>query len=133
MAWFRNANARLVALDLDLDTTTPAGRQVASTLMALGNAEQGGARTPPNGGAQAPAHRRPAVKDRPELMERIAAMRAANMTLWQIADQFNAEGIPTLRGGSQWRPSSIQAALGYRRPAPPDRLPALDDRGGNGG
>ena len=60
-------------------------------------------------------------------------MRAANMTLWQIADQFNAEGIPTLRGGSQWRPSSIQAALGYRRPSPPDRLPALDNRGGNGG
>ena len=27
-------------------------------------------------------------------------MRSANMTLWQIADQFNAEGIPTLRGGS---------------------------------
>ena len=133
MAWFRDANARLVALDLDLDTSTPEGRQVARTLMALGNAEQAGARTPPNGSADAPAHGRPAVKDRPELMERIAAMRAANMTLWQIADQFNAEGIPTLRGGSQWRPSSIQAALGYRRPSPPDRLPALDNRGGNGG
>ena len=133
MAWFRDADARLVALDLDLDTATPAGRQVASTLMALGSAEQGGARTAPNGGADAPANGRPAVKDRPELMERISAMRAANMTLWQIADQFNAEGIPTLRGGSQWRPSSIQAALGYRRPAPPDRLPALDNRGGNGG
>ena len=116
MAWFRDADARLVALDLDLDTATPAGRQVAGTLMALGSAEQGGARTAPNGGAEAPANGRPAVKDRPELMERISAMRAANMTLWQIADQFNAEGIPTLRGGSQWRPSSIQAALGYRRP-----------------
>ena len=114
MAWFRDANARLVALDLDLDTATPEGRQVARTLMALGNAERGGARTAPNGGADAPAHGRPAVKDRPELMQRISAMRAANMTLWQIADQFNAEGIPTLRGGSQWRPSSIQAALGYR-------------------
>ena len=78
------------------------------------------------------ANGRPAVKDRPELMQRISAMRAANMTLWQIADQFNAEGIPTLRGGSQWRPSSIQAALGYRRPGPPDRLPTLDNRGVNG-
>ena len=133
IAWFRDANATLVALDLDLDTSTPAGREVARTLMALGKAEQGSARTAPNGRADAPAHGRPAVKDRPELMERISAMRAANMTLWQIADQFNAEGIPTLRGGSQWRPSSIQAALGYRRPGPQDRLPALEDRERNWG
>jgi peptidoglycan hydrolase-like protein with peptidoglycan-binding domain/DNA invertase Pin-like site-specific DNA recombinase len=133
MAWFREAGARLVALDLDLDTGTPEGRQVARTLMALGKAEQRGARPAPDRVAEAPANGRPAVKDRPELMERISAMRAANMTLWQIADQFNAEGIPTLRGGSQWRPSSIQAALGYKRPSAPERLPALDSRGGTGG
>ena len=41
---------------------------------------------------------------------------AANMTLQAIADQLNAEGVPTLRGGAMWRPSSVQAALGYRRP-----------------
>jgi hypothetical protein len=29
---------------------------------------------------------------------------------------LNAEGIPTLRGGSYWRPSSVQAAVGYKRP-----------------
>ena len=60
-------------------------------------------------------------------------MRSANMTLQQIADQFNADSIPTLRGGKRWRPSSIQAALGYRRPGPRDRLPPLHNRGGNGG
>jgi hypothetical protein len=43
-------------------------------------------------------------------------MRSANMTLQAIADQLNAEGVPTLRGGAKWRPSSVQAALGYRRP-----------------
>ena len=43
------------------------------------------------------------------------------MTLREIADQLNAERVPTLRGGSQWRPSSIQVALGYRRPGPRDR------------
>jgi DNA invertase Pin-like site-specific DNA recombinase len=133
MAWFRDADARLVALDLDLDTTSPVGREVARTLMALGNAEQGRVQTARNQGADPPVHGRPALKDRPELMERIVAMRSANMTLWQIADQLNAEGIPTLRGGTQWRPSSIQAALGYKRPGPQDRLPALDNRGGNGG
>jgi hypothetical protein len=25
--------------------------------------------------------------------------------------------VPTVRGGSTWRPSSVQAAIGYKRPA----------------
>jgi DNA invertase Pin-like site-specific DNA recombinase len=133
MAWFRDADARLVALDLNLDTCTPAGRQIASTLVALGNGERRSAQAAQNGGAEARIHGRPALKDHPELIERISAMRSANMTLRQIADQFNADSIPTLRGGRQWRPSSIQAALGYRRPGPRDRLPLLHNRGGNGG
>ena len=43
-------------------------------------------------------------------------MRGEGMTLQAIADRLNEEEIPTLRGGSQWRPSSVQAAAGYRRP-----------------
>ena len=39
-------------------------------------------------------------------------MRGANMTLQAIADQLNDEGVPTLRGGAMWRPSSVQAAPG---------------------
>ena len=135
MAWFRDANATLVALDVDLDTSTAGGRQVASTLIALGDAERGSAQAAQNGGADARIHGRPAVKDRPELMERISTMRSANVSLQQIADQLNAESVPTLRGGKQWRPSSIQAALGYRRPGPRDRLPPLPplhNRGGRG-
>lgn len=133
MAWFRDADATLVALDLDLDTSTPAGRQIASTLIALGNGERGSAQAAQNGGADARIHGRPALKDHPELIERITTMRSANLSLQQIADQFNAESVPTVRGGKQWRPSSIQAALGYRRPGPRDRLPPLHNRGGNGG
>jgi DNA invertase Pin-like site-specific DNA recombinase len=131
MAWFDDAGATLVAVDLDLDTSTPGGRQVANTLIALGAA------APPrtadhiqNGGAEVRINGRPAVKDRPELLDRITAMRSANLTLQQIADQLNVERVPTLRGGSHWRPSSIQAALGYRRPGPRDRLPPLQSRGG---
>ena len=37
-----------------------------------------------------------------------------------------AESVPTLRAGAKWRPSSIQASLGYRRPGRRDRLPSLD-------
>ena len=43
-------------------------------------------------------------------------MRNEGMTLQAIADRLNAERVPTLRGGSEWRPSSVQAAAGYRRP-----------------
>jgi hypothetical protein len=38
------------------------------------------------------------------------------MTLQAIADRLNAEQIPTLRGGTKWRPSSVHVAAGYRRP-----------------
>ena len=44
-------------------------------------------------------------------------MRASGMTLQAIADTLNREGVPTIRGGALWRPSSVQAATGYKRPA----------------
>jgi hypothetical protein len=136
MAWFREADATLVALDLGLDTSTPEGRQVASTLITLGKADAPRAVAEPEPEpirAETRVNGRPAVKDRPELLERITAMRAANLSLQEIADQLNAESIPTLRGGRQWRPSSIQAALGYKRPGSRERLPPLESRGGEVG
>jgi DNA invertase Pin-like site-specific DNA recombinase len=133
MAWFRDAQATLVALDLDINTSTPKGQQVASTLIALSahKHERSAHRTRHSVTDARSAGRsngRPAVRHDPELLERIAAMRAANMTLQAIADRLNAEGVPTLRGGKKWRPSSIQSALGYRRPAPRDHLPPLEHR-----
>jgi DNA invertase Pin-like site-specific DNA recombinase len=129
MAWFRDTDATLIALDLDIDTSTAEGRHVAATLIALSAQEHqriasGTRRGLATGRADGHPTGRPAVSDRPELMERIAAMRAANMTLQAIADRLNEEGVPTLRGGKQWRPSSIQAALGYRRPRAHDQLPS---------
>ena len=35
--------------------------------------------------------------------------------LQAIADVLNEEGVPTVRGGLHWRPSSVQRAAGYRR------------------
>jgi DNA invertase Pin-like site-specific DNA recombinase len=133
MGWFRDADAALIALDLGIDTSTPRGRHVATTLITLSNhAHERIARRGSDGlsDVRAAARRpgRPAVRDDPDLLRRIAAMRAANMTLQAIADELNADGVPTPRGGRKWRPSSIQAALGYRRPAPRDHLPPLDER-----
>jgi DNA invertase Pin-like site-specific DNA recombinase/peptidoglycan hydrolase-like protein with peptidoglycan-binding domain len=136
MEWFRDAQAALIALDLGIDTSTPGGHDVAATLITLGGWERERiARRTKSGLAEVRASGRPtgrpAVSDKPDLVERINAMRNANMTLQAIADQLNAEGVPTLRGGAMWRPSSVQAALGYRRPSsrnPRDRLPTLEDR-----
>jgi DNA invertase Pin-like site-specific DNA recombinase len=136
MEWFRDARAALVALDLGVDTSTAAGRDVATTLITLSGWERERiAQRTRSGLAEVRASGRsvgrPSVSDQPELVDRITAMRAGNMTLQAIADQLNDERVPTLRGGAMWRPSSVQAALGYRRPGsrgPRDQLPALEDR-----
>ena len=136
MEWFRDAGAGLIALDLGVDTSTPAGHEVAATLITLGDWESERiARRTRSGLAEVRAAGRPAgrpaVGDRPDLVDRITAMRAAGLTLQGIANQLNNEGVPTMRGGVMWRPSSVQAALGYRRPGargPRDQFPTLEDR-----
>jgi len=135
MEWFRDADAALVALDLGVDTSTPVGRELAATLITLGGWERERIARRTRSGlagvrAQGGATSRPSVADRPELTERIIAMRSNGMTLQAISDQLNAEQVPTLRGGVMWRPSSVQAALGYRRPgsrSPRDQLPSLEE------
>ncbi len=119
--WVVGNDHRLVAIDMRLDTASTSGALTARTLMSVGQWESRriGEQTS-KGLAAARAARgksgRPAVEDVPHLKERIAAMREEGMTLQAIADRLNEEGVPTLRGGSQWRPSSVQAAAGYRRP-----------------
>jgi DNA invertase Pin-like site-specific DNA recombinase len=119
--WIEARDGRLVAIDLRLDTGSAQGRLTARTLVAVGQWEgRRIAEQTKKGLAAARARRastgRPAVEDIPALKDRIVAMRQAGMTLQAIADQLNTENTPTLRGGSQWRPSSVQAAAGYRRP-----------------
>ena len=121
---------RLIVVDIDLDTGTEEGRLAARALVKVSGLEreklegQGpgrGLRPRATSGARSG---RPAVADRPTLRRRIAEMRAGGMTLQAIADTLNEEGVPTLRGGAQWRPSSVQAAAGYKRPARGRRAPS---------
>jgi len=119
--WLDRCGARLVVADTDLDTGTPAGRLRAKALAAVASAEPKplGQRTGNGVDAARRAQRfsgQPAVSDGAALKQRIADMRASGMTLQAIADTLNAEGVPTLRGGIRWRPSSVQAAAGYKRP-----------------
>ena len=119
--WIDQRHGRLVAIDLRLDTGSAQGRLTARTLVAVGQWEgRRIAEQTKKGLAAARARRattgRPAVEDIPALKQRIVAMRQDGMTLQAIADHLNQQNIPTLRGGTQWRPSSVQAAAGYRRP-----------------
>ena len=131
MTWFRGADATLIALDLDLDTSTPEGRHVASTLIALSARDHqriasGTRRGLAKGRAVGRPSGRPAVSQQPELVERITAMRAANMTLSAIAAQLNAEGVPTLRGGKNMAP--VEHSGSPRLPATePARSPPVPE------
>jgi peptidoglycan hydrolase-like protein with peptidoglycan-binding domain/DNA invertase Pin-like site-specific DNA recombinase len=114
-------NGRLVVMDVGLDTASDAGRIAANSLLRVGSWERRRLLESTRKGLAAARARRaaaglPAVEDIPALKQRILEMRGEGMTLQAIADQLNEEGVPTMRGGQFWRPSSVQAALGYRRP-----------------
>jgi DNA invertase Pin-like site-specific DNA recombinase len=129
--WLDHMEVRLVALDLDLDTSTPHGATAARALASVGawERERLSERTRAGLAAARAKRHKPtgaAAQRTAELHRRIAAMRADGMTLQAIADVLNGEGVPTQRGGAKWRPSSVQSAAGYKRPKR-TRLPAATD------
>jgi DNA invertase Pin-like site-specific DNA recombinase len=125
--WLDRRGARLVVVDIDLDTGTPEGRMAARALAAVGGSGRKPLMQWTHEGLETARQAQtssgqPAVRDESALKQRIVEMRAGGMTLQAIADTLNAEGVPTLRGGALWRPSSVQAATGYKRPSRPRRM-----------
>ena len=129
LAWATRLGVRIVALDLGLDTSTPTGRMVVTVMSAVAEWEREAiasrtrdalATRRKQGGKTS----RDGVRStNPALADRVAAMRAEPQTWQRIADTLNAEGIPTVRGGTTWRVSAVQAAAGYLRPRPaPKRI-----------
>lgn len=117
LEWLASHDARFVAASHRLDTEEEAGRLAVRAIVEVSRWERQRLIERTRNGMRAARRKGPAsVADNPQLKERIAQMRAAGMTLQSIADQLNAEGIATVRGGAKWRPSSVQAAAGYRRP-----------------
>jgi DNA invertase Pin-like site-specific DNA recombinase len=105
----------LVALDCAVDTTTPAGEAMAHVLATFAQFERRliGQRTREALAvkrAQGVRLGRPASID-PKLARRIRSMRTRGLTLQAICDRLNREGVPTVRGGSTWRPTSLRAVL----------------------
>ena len=129
LQWLNEAEAFVIALDHELDTSTSAGELAAGALIEIGDWQRGLMADRTRRGldamrAQATADRR-SVRDDPQLSARIRAMRNAGMSLQAISDRLNADGVPTLRGGTKWRPSSVQAATGYKRPPASRALPPV--------
>lgn len=113
LAWLERAGAGLVAADVGFDSGKASGRRTVALLREVDGWD----------GDPQPLGRprgRPGLSSAdPELAERLALMRERGLSLQAIADALNAERVPTPRGGVEWRPSSVQAALGYRRPRRP--------------
>jgi DNA invertase Pin-like site-specific DNA recombinase len=124
LAWLERNQIRLITVDPVLDTFSESGRTAVEVLGVVSRWERGQLQERTRKGLLAARERgaavhRPAVKDIPELRQRILAMRAAGMTLQAIADRLNADCVPTVRGGAKWRPSSVQSTVGPGRGQPP--------------
>jgi DNA invertase Pin-like site-specific DNA recombinase len=107
------AGARFVSLEPAFDTGTPIGHAIGRMLRSVSSWERA-RRAEMTSAARLKAAAAYAIPS--DLRRRIVRMRSAGMTLQGIADQLNDEGVPTIRGGARWRPSSVQATLGYKRP-----------------
>jgi DNA invertase Pin-like site-specific DNA recombinase len=108
-----NAGARFVSLEPAFDTGTPIGRTIGRMLASVSGWERA-RRAEMTSAARSKAAAAHAIPS--DLRRRIVRMRSAGLTLQAIADQLNDAGVPTIRGGAKWRPSSVQATLGYKRP-----------------
>lgn len=105
----------LVALDLGVDLSTPAGEFLANVMASAAQWERRiiGTRTR----EALEAKRSSGVRlgrpseINPAVVLRITAMREAGQTLQSIADDLNDACVPTARGAAGWRTSSVSAAL----------------------
>jgi DNA invertase Pin-like site-specific DNA recombinase len=126
----------LVALDLGVDTTTPAGEMMANVLATFAQFER---RLIAQRTSDALAAKRASgtVLGRPRTMPesilaRIQAERAAGRTLSAIADGLSSDAIPTAQGGKRWYASTVRKALGgsvSRSSRETDSDPARTSRG----
>lgn len=104
---------RIVALDLGIDTTSPAGEMMAAVVAATAQYERRliSARTRDALAAKKAAGvrlGRPAVTD-PAVVARILTDRKSGATFAAIADTLTAENVPTARGGIRWYASTVKA------------------------
>lgn len=111
----RREDWSLVALDIGVDTSTATGEMVANMTATVAQFERRaiGERTSV---ALRARQARGIRVGRPvslpgEVRDRIAAMRADELSLQAIARSLTEDGTPTARGGARWYPSTVAAVL----------------------
>lgn len=115
MARAKRRKWALVALDLGVDTSTPAGDLMANVLASVAQYERLviGQRTR-EGMAQRRAEGVHLGRKRllPEsVVARIVSDHAAGLSLAGIARQLTADGVVTAHGGAQWHASTVRGVL----------------------
>jgi DNA invertase Pin-like site-specific DNA recombinase len=110
----------LVALDLGVDTTTPAGEMIANSVANFSQFERRliGQRTKD---ALAVKKAQGVQLGRPRTMSdkvvrKIERLRAKGVSIRGIAERLNAEGVPTAHGGARWHASTVQKTLAANGP-----------------
>jgi DNA invertase Pin-like site-specific DNA recombinase len=105
----------LIALDVGVDTSTPAGEAMAHVLATFSQFERRliGERTR----EALAAKRRAGVRlGRPrqvsqDVVDRIGRERHGGATLAAIADGLISDGVPTAQGGRRWHASTVRSVL----------------------
>lgn len=120
MHWFHKANATLVVLDLNVDTSNAAGRLVANVFASVAEWEREiiGERTSVALQARKAQGRpvsRPAVNTQTTIL--IGQLHEQNLSLRAIAAHLNTNNIPTARGAALWSAATVRSALGHRTKA----------------
>jgi DNA invertase Pin-like site-specific DNA recombinase len=105
----------LAAADGSIDTTTPHGRLMTTVLAGVAELERDLIKTRTRDALAARKAAgvrlgRPSVLP-VEVRERVTAERAAGASLPVIAAGLTADGVPTVRGGARWYPSTVAAVL----------------------
>lgn len=115
MARAQSDGWNLVALDLGVDLSTPAGEFLASVMASAAQWERRiiGQRTKD---ALAARKAEGVTLGRPrvladEVRARIIAEHTAGRTLSAIARDLEADNVPTARGGARWWPSTVRAIV----------------------
>ncbi len=112
MARAQEQGWNLVALDLGIDLSTPAGEFLASVMASAAQWERRIISQRTLAAKQAAGVRlgRPRRLSQ-EVVDRIVAARDGGKGLTAIARALSEEGVPTAQGGARWYPSTVRAIL----------------------